>query len=314
MTAAPALSWDDLPAERLPIRPGDLDLEHTLTCGQAFRWRQSQSGDWQGIFGGASWSIRQQGEEIQFKSWPAQPAASLADYLRLDFDLPAWDGAMAGRDPHLDSARTAFRGLRVLKQDPLEVALTFCISAGNTYPAIVESVDLMCREYGALIAVIDGAPRYEFPTVEALANADERTLAIDCRLDYRAANLIRLARHLQRHPEALAGGLESLDYWQTKAKLIKLPSVGPATADWICLFGLGRDEAVPIDVRTWNLAHRIFPGEITTKTLTPKTYDRVVRLFQARFGETAGWAQEYLYYGSRRGLFRRGRPSAAPTS
>ena len=219
--------WDDLPAERLPIRPGDLDLEHTLTCGQAFRWRQSQSGDWQGIFGGTSWSIRQQGEEIQFKSWPAQPAASLADYLRLDFDLPAWDGAMAGRDPHLDSARTAFRGLRVLKQDPLEVALTFCISAGNTYPAIVESVDLMCREYGALIAVIDGAPRYEFPTVEALANADERTLAIDCRLDYRAANLIRLARHLQRHPEALAGGLESLDYWQTKAKLIKLPSVGP---------------------------------------------------------------------------------------
>ena len=215
---------------------------------------------------------------------------------------------MAGRDPHLDSARTAFRGLRILKQDPLEVALSFCVSAGNTYPAIVESVDLMCREYGALIAVIDGAPRYEFPTVEALANADERTLAIDCRLDYRAVNLIRLARHLQRHPEALAGGLESLDYWQTKAKLIKLPSVGRATADWICLFGLGRDEAVPIDVHTWNLARRIFPGEITTKTLTPKTYDRVVRLFQAKFGETAGWAQEYLYYGSRRGLFRRGRP------
>ena len=289
------------------MRPGELDLEHTLTCGQAFRWSQSQSGDWQGIFGRTVWSIRQQAEEIRVKIWPAQPAASLADYLRLDFDLPAWDGAMAGRDPYLDSARKAFRGLRLLKQDPLEVALSFCISAGNTFPAIVESVDLMCREYGTPIAVIDGVPMHDFPTIDALANADERTLAIDCRLDYRAANLIRLARHLQRHPEALAGGLEGRDYWQTKAELIKLPSVGRATADWICLFGLGRDEAVPIDVRTWNLTRRIFPGEITTKTLTPKTYEHVVRLFQARFGETAGWAQEYLYYGSRRGLFRRGR-------
>ena len=263
------------------------------------------SGDWQGIFGGAAWSIRQEGEEIRLKSWPAQPAASLADYLRLDFDLPAWDRAMAGRDPYLDSARTAFRGLRLLKQDPLEVALTFCVSAGNTFPAIVESVDLMCREYGA---VIDGTPRHDFPTVGALAEADERTLAIDCRLEYRAANLIRLARYLQRQPGTMAGGLEGLDYWRAKAELIKLPSVGRATADWICLFGLGRDEAVAVDVHTWNLARRMFPGEITTKTLTPRTYDRVVQLFQAKFGETAGWAQEYLYYGSRRGLFRRGRP------
>ena len=133
-------------------------------------------------------------------------------------------------------------------------------------------------------------------------------LAIDCRLDYRAGNLIRLARYLQRQPGTMAGRLEDLDYWRAKAELIKLPSVGRATADWICLFGLGRDEAVPIDVRTWNLARRMFAGEITTKTLTPRTYDRVVQLFQAKFGETAGWAQEYLYYGSRRGLFRRGRP------
>ena len=310
MTASSELSWNDLPAESLPIRPGDLDLEHTLTCGQAFRWSQSMSGDWQGIFGGAAWSIRQRNEEVLLKRWPAQPAATLAGYLRLEFDLPAWDRTMAGRDPYLDSARTAFRGLRLLKQDPLEVALSFCISAGNAFPAIVESVGLMCREYGRLITVIDGVPRYGFPTIDVLANADERTLAIDCRLDYRAANLIRLARHLQQHPEGLAGRLEDLDYWQTKAELIKLPSVGPATADWICLFGLGREEAVPIDVRTWNLARRMFPGEITTKTLTPRTYDRVVRLFQAKFGEAAGWAQEYLYYGSRRGLYRRGRPVA----
>ena len=194
MTAVPALSWDDLSADRLRIRPGDLDLEHTLTCGQAFRWSQSQSGDWQGIFGGTAWAIRRQSDEILVKSWPAQPAASLADYLRLEFDLSAWDRAMAGRDPFLDSARAAFRGLRLLKQDPLEVALSFCISAGNTFPAIVESVDLMCREYGRLIAVIDGTPRYDFPTIDVLAEADERTLAMDCRLDYRATNLIRLAR------------------------------------------------------------------------------------------------------------------------
>ena len=277
MTAVTGLSWEDVPADVLPIRPDDLDLEHTLTCGQAFRWRQSEAGDWWGIFGGTAWSIRQLSAELQFRSLPARPASALADYLRLDFDLPAWDRAMAGRDPYLDSARAAFRGLRLLKQDPLEVALTFCISAGNTFPAIVESMELMCREYGRLIAEIDGAPMYDFPTVDALANADERTLAVDCRLDYRAANLIRLARHLQEHPQALAGRLEGLDYWQTKAELIELPSVGPATADWICLFGLGLDEAVPIDVHTWNLARRMFAGEITTKTLTARTYERIVR-------------------------------------
>ena len=310
MSFAPTLSWHDLPAQSLPIRPGDLDLQHTLTCGQAFRWSLGQPGEWQGVIGGSVWSIRQQGEEIRFRSWPAQPAASLAELLRLEFDLPAWDRAMAGSDPYLDSARMAFRGLRLLRQDPLEVALTFCVSAGNTYPAIVEAVALMCRAYGRLIAVIDGVPRHDFPTLDVLGEADERKLAIDCRLDYRAANLIRLARHLRGHPEALAGQLDGLDYWQTKAELIKLPSVGPATADWICLFGLGFDEAVPVDVHTWNLARRMFPGEITTKTLTARTYEKIVRLFQERFGETAGWAQEYLYHGSRQGLFRRRRPAS----
>ncbi len=301
------IAWNDLPQRQVSLRPGELALGPTLTCGQAFRWSRRVDGAWQGVFADAAWLLWQEPERLNFKCCPDRPTDLLASYLRLDFDLSAWAETMAGREPRLDLALKTYRGLRLLKQNPVEVALTFCVAAGNSYPVIVESVDLMCRKYGEPIAIIDGGPVHDFPTLDALAGADEGTLAMDCRLDYRAANLIRLARRLKEQPVALSDALVGQDYRQVKADLTELPSVGLTTADWISLFGLGYDQAVPIDVHLWNLARQMYPDHVTTKTLTPKTYEKIAMLFQETFGETAGWAQEYLYYGARRGLFRQRR-------
>ncbi|HEX2172529.1 MAG TPA: hypothetical protein VHL09_08800, partial [Dehalococcoidia bacterium] len=74
-----------------------------------------------------------------------------------------------------------------------------------------------------------------------------------------------------------------------------LPGIGPKIADCICLFGLGFDEAVPIDTHVWAITHELFGTQVPSRTLTPRTYRYLGDLWRDRFGPYAGWAQQYLF-------------------
>lgn len=69
-------------------------------------------------------------------------------------------------------------------------------------------------------------------------------------------------------------------------------------ADCVLLFSLDKDQAFPVDTHIYNVnvAVKYYMPELRGKSLTPKVYQRIVDFFQEKFGEFAGWAQEYLYY------------------
>ncbi len=90
--------------------------------------------------------------------------------------------------------------------------------------------------------------------------------------------------------------LRDAEYADAKAALMTLPGVGAKIADCVCLFSLCKNEAVPLDVHVMRVARRLFAQARTIKTLTDKTYAEISLAFRERFGDHAGWAQQYLFY------------------
>lgn len=289
--------WRDGVEAVLEVDGPLLNLVYTLDCGQAFRWRCRAEGWWTGVVRGHAVRLRREGGRVIGQLYPARPDAArfLASYLRLDVDLRQLYEQFAEVDPWIVSAVLAFAGLRVLNQEPQETLLCYVCSTANSVRRISRSVEGMSRRYGKYIGRLDEEDFYAFPTAESLADASVDVLARDCGLGWRGANLQQVARELIDRPEGWPEQLRGLPHREAKASLMELRGIGAKIADCVCLFSLGKDEAVPVDTHIWAVAKEIFRCEIPTKTLTPTTYEAVANLFEQRYGAYAGWAQEYLY-------------------
>jgi N-glycosylase/DNA lyase len=301
----PSGSWADLPVRSLGIGRRDLTLRHTLNCGQAFRWREEPDGWWHGVVRGRAIRLRESDDDCLAQVFPADGAeALLRDYLRLDVDLPALADELGARDETIRTPLTVFAGLRVVDQEPTETLLSYMCSPANSVDRISRATRALARQHGRLIARLDGEPYHAFPMPEALAaTPDEDYQAAG--LGWRGAGVRRIATLLGERPVGWLDSLRGLPFDDARAELMAFPGVGPKIADCVCLFALRKDEAVPVDTHVWALARELFPNAFASgrvsRTLTPLAYERVRALYVARYGEFAGWAQEYLYHWRRQG-------------
>jgi N-glycosylase/DNA lyase len=296
----PHLSWSDLPTVAVPLHGEPLALDQTLETGQAFRWRQVGGGKREGVAGGYAWRLLIVDDELTAQVAPPPPASAVARFLeryfRLDLPLRQIQAQIAAAHPSAADAVRQFEGMRILQQDPVETILSFSIATATNVPRVTRSIRETCARFGSPIAVVDGALYSDFPTPEQILAAPVDVLFGPCNLAYRARSIQAVARELVRYSRSWAShDLPALPYRAARDKLDALPGFGPKVADCVCLFGLGFDEAVPVDVHVWAIAHKLFGEAIQTRTLTPKTYDAIGERFRAVFGRWAGWAQQYLF-------------------
>jgi N-glycosylase/DNA lyase len=291
----------EYPYSRLPISPDDLDLRHTLTPGQSFRWREDRQGRWTGVIGRKVFRLWREGEEIVWEAFSSHGSDTsdgdlIAGYLRLDVDLQALYADFCAADEHIRGAIERFRGLRVVRQDPEETLLSYICSSANSVPKISASIRELSRRYGDPIAELDGRMYHAFPTAQQLAGADLKSLYGGCGLGFRGKHLRSVAKHIaKRGPEWLAS-LRRATYDEARAELLAIRGVGRKIADCVLLFALDKDEACPVDTHIRKVACKHYMPAFRQKTLTPAVYQAVENCFRQKFGSYAGWAQEYLFY------------------
>ena len=290
-----------------------LHLEHTLACGQAFRWRLDRTGWWSCLLPGQEagfvlvrlWQDR---EQIWYETSAGRRGlAFVRNYLRMDVDLPRLSREWTHADPTLRPILTDFAGLRVLRQDPEECLFSFlCTPAAPLY-RIRAGITALCREYGDPFpgGDVGGLTHHAFPSAARLAEASVPAM-MHFGLGFRAKNVREAARQVVANGGAAwLHSLRFASYADAKAALMSLPGVGEKIADCVCLFSLDKDDAVPGDTHVrqavqarYGLAH-----DGGRKTFGPKQYAAVGDTLRARFGQYAGWASQYLFYGD---LYERG--------
>ncbi|HLK61069.1 MAG TPA: DNA glycosylase [Chthonomonadaceae bacterium] len=308
------LNWNHLACVGRPF-----NLAATLASGQSFRWRQDAAGIWWGVverIGMAVW--QEEGQPDSPLYWQTFPEPNredvVADYFRLDVDLEGLYADWTRREPRITDALAAFRGLRILRQPPLECFFGFLCATCNTVIKIERSVRRLAERYGEEIA-LTGLPfsLSAFPTIAALADADEDALRADL-WGYRAPLVLRLARHLQTLPPDWLPSLRQASYAEAHAELSTLHGIGAKLADCICLFALDKDAAVPIDTHIRKIGARLFLPELADKSLTPRNYAAFADAYRDRFGPYAGWAQQYLFFAELRRIPPRGSAYPQPLS
>jgi N-glycosylase/DNA lyase len=273
----------------LPVL-GPLDLDLTLDCGQAFRWRR-QDGAWSGVIGGSEARVSPgAGGALVVDAAGGDPGAGAwTRYFRLDED-PAIHLAAAPGAGQLTSIPgfLPLLGLRLLRQEPWETLASFICSAAANVRKITGCVEGIAARYGA---PIPGSTRRAFPTPEALARGRERDLRA-LGLGFRAPFLLETARRLAREPMPW-DRLRSDPIDEVRARLTALPGVGAKIADCVLLFGLDRLDAYPVD--RWI---RRATMELSDR---PKARDRELEEWARRLGPGRGYLQQLLFHLRRTG-------------
>ena len=265
-----------------------LDLSLSLSCGQAFRWEERE-GWWEGVVGESLWRVRQEGHRVVY-SGTKGPA--IGHYLSLDEDLP---GILASvdLDPVMHRSIETCRGLRILRQDPWEILISFICATNTNIPRIRRMIASLARSFGAKVPGAD-EPFYRFPTPEALPGSCGGHLDA-CRLGYRDRYVAGTASLVADDP-GLLERIAGLPLNEARALLLQFPGVGPKAADCILLFGFHRLESFPVDVWIRRIMHDHYvpppPGMKSPSVMEDR---RIRESGREHFGEYAGYAQEYLF-------------------
>ena len=277
------------------------NLEHTLKCGQSFRWEKH--GDWwYGVVKDKIIKIRQTTDRLQFETFPEKVNIDfVVKYFRLDDDLP-YILSKINKDKHISRAIQNFRGLRINRQEPWECLISYICATYKNIPAIKKMILNLSQRFGEKIS-FDNHVFYTFPKPKDLAKASLEELK-KCKLGFRAKSVLKTSKIIHKKQFKFKP-LKEIGYEKAKRELLSLPGVGQKVADCVLLFSLDKLEAFPVDVWMKRIMlefynkyfQRVFVKKVTSKkSITPNEYREINSFGIKHFGEYAGYAQEYLFH------------------
>lgn len=247
----------------------DLDLDETLDCGQAFRWKKTESEyrcTYTGIFLNDSLTVsaidndtfifHNVSENDFFEKW--------VDYFDLNTDYSELKRQFS-EDETLSKACEFASGIRLLRQNSWECLISFIISQNNNIPRIKGIIDRLCDNYGG------------FPTAEQMAAETPDSLAF-LRSGFRAKYLCDAAECVNSGKTDLSA-ISAAPIDEARESLKKIKGVGPKVAECVLLFGMHRTEAFPVDVWIKRVLEQYYPNG-----------------FPEFARENAGIAQQYLFH------------------
>lgn len=277
------------------------NLEHTLECGQLFRWEKIDDW-WYGVAEGVAFKVQQENVVLSFDG---VSRGFVHKYFRLDDNLPFIISRIS-RDALMRQAVQTFPGLRLVRQNPWECLISYICATCKNIPAIKNMILRLSTRFGEKIA-IGNRGFYTFPEPHRLAAATLEALR-RCGLGYRAKP-VREAAKLVESQKLDFDRLEEASYEEARTTLMRLPGVGCKVADCVLLFSLEKLDAFPVDV--WmkrailkHYGERFEERFMTTicgeTSLSRKQYENMSSFGRGYFGEYAGYAQEYLFAFARR--------------
>jgi N-glycosylase/DNA lyase len=178
------------------------------------------------------------------------------------------------------------KSIRILKQDPWEMLISFIVSQNNNIPRIKKIIQALCENFGTEI-ISENERNFTFPAPVQLERATQNELK-QIGLGYRDGYIMDAISKIS-WGEIDLDRIQKSDTGQARSELMKIKGVGGKVADCILLFGLSRYEACPHDV--W--VKRIFSEKYRIEKINEK---KGYEFAQKKWGAYAGIAQQYLFY------------------
>ena len=293
----------------MSIKADYFNPELTINSGQMFLWQKIRDA-WYGIHTDRVLKLSiedkcsdQQNSRIKYESFPEDRGWE-KKLFRMDDDIDKILNTISF-DPIVRNSIMRFRGLRVMRQDPIQCMFSFLCASNINIQRIRKILFNLCRHFGKKMTV-NGDQFFTFPIPIDLHKATISEL-VTCGTGYRAKSVKMLATKIQEG-EIIPEELNRMSYEDSKRALLGIHGIGDKTADCILLFSLEKLEAFPID--TWiarivSHNYELPVGKKKTGTngqkihLSHQQYRYLSNRMRMHFGIYAGYAQQYLYYYSR---------------
>lgn len=254
----------------------NFDLKKSLECGQIFRYEILQD---KFVIYETDRKIvcTQKDDQIEIFS---KEKDRVINYFDLQTDYEKTDQRIASCGELFRQAVSFGKGIRIFRQDPLEMIISFVISANNNIPRIKKSLFKLCERFGE-----KKQDYFAFPTLEALGEISQEQWQ-EIGTGYRAKSLVKLCSQLK---EISFDQLKSMPTKSLRNKLISLAGIGPKVADCVLLFAFGKRDSFPTD--TWI-------KKIYTENMGGQEQDakKISEILSSRFGQDSGLVQQYLFY------------------
>lgn len=269
----------------------DFEPQHVFDCGQCFRWIRQEDGSYTGVVQGKVINVKKENDLIIFDNTNKEDFENIwFDYFDLGRDYGKIKNQLRIMDEYLEKATEFGQGIRILQQDGWEMLISFIISANNRIPMIQRAINNLSEKYGKFIGKYRGKKYYAFPTPEELSRASVEEIRA-CQTGFRDKYIKSVVDYVSENNVDVLS-YRKLNTDECIKELVKFNGVGPKVADCITLFGMQKYDTFPVDVWVKRVMEEFY---VEDNLSLPK-----IRKFALdKFGNLAGFAQQYLFYYAR---------------
>ncbi len=279
--------------DNMVILKGVLDFEpkHIFECGQCFRWNKEEDNSYTGVAMGRVINVSKEGDSVYLKNSNLEDFNNIwLDYFDFKTDYSQIKFKLKNMDEYLLKATDFGSGIRILRQDPWEMLISFIISSNNRIPMIQKAIQNLSEKYGTYIGNFNGRDYYNFPSPNQLNKASIE--------DIRACSTGFRDKYIKSSTEKVIN--EGLDVYNYKSlpteecrkRLMEFNGVGPKVCDCISLFGMQKYDTFPVDVWVKRVMQEFYVED-------DMSLPKIRKYALDKFGDLSGFAQQYLFYYAR---------------
>lgn len=269
----------------------NFNIKQILECGQCFRWEKVGELNYIGVAHGRVIEVIQEDDKVTILNTNEEDFNNIwLDYFDLKRDYSEIKKGLE-HDEILGKSVEYGYGIRLLNQEHFELLISFIISARNSIPSIMKTIKKISQKWGTPIEY-KGNTYYTFPTPEQLKDATEEEIK-ETGASFRSKYIVdTIAKVNESSYDFDLERISELNADECHTALQNFKGVGSKVADCIMLFSMRKYSAFPVDV--WVKRAMIFFYGAEDASLNK------IRIFaRDKFGELAGFAQQYLFYYAR---------------
>lgn len=280
-------------------------LKQTFECGQCFRFHKISDTNYITVAFERVIELEEDGNDIKIYNSNREDVENIwIDYFDLNRDYSKIKEELS-KDDLLRKSVEYGPGIRILNQDSFEILISFIISARNSIPSIMKTINKISAKWGRTIEY-KGNTYNAFPTIEQIKDATLEEIQ-ETGASFRSKYIIDTISNVYSSYKAKKNKdsekieefkkydleyIKSLNDDECHSALQEFKGVGAKVADCIMLFSMEKYSAFPVDV--WVKRAMIYFYGAEDASLNK------IRIFaRNQFKELSGFAQQYLFYYAR---------------
>lgn len=266
------------------------DLAKTLESGQVFRYYVLKEMEFVIVSGQSYVKVKQLQDKYQFDCSKEEYLTIWKSYLDLDRDYEKIQADICRVDQRLATIIEKNQGIRILRQDPFEMLISFIISQSKSIVQIRKLVEELAVNFGTYLGKVDQMPIYAFPTENQLAHLTSQDFRL-MKFGYRADYLVDAVWKVHQKEIDLKDLTMQNDEIVFE-ELKKVKGVGNKVAACVMLFSYGCYRAFPIDTWMRKIMLQLYYEDVDRKKVKDIELEEKGKQL---FGSWAGFAQQYLF-------------------